>query len=242
MHLFHKSGALPFWNEYDIMLRERCIQQLSFRVQKTLTKMNKAWAFKRVEAPILTPLELLSQEYQESGDAFMTDNMLFLRAETTPGSYICASHFLKTGQKLPLCVWQSGKSFRTEKNDGARATNLRFNEFYQLEFQCLYSENTHADYHGALIEALKTEAAKLTGFEVIAECSDRLPAYSEKTVDLIAIDWDGAKLKKKEDGMEICSISIRKDYSETVKVAEVAFGLDRMVYLMNDETYEDLKR
>lgn len=251
MHQFHKSGSLPFWNEYDIMLREQCIERLSFRLKKVLSKMNKAWEFKRVEAPILTPLDMLSKEYYDSGDAFVTDNRLFLRAETTPGSYICASHFLKTGKKLPLCVWQSGKSFRIEKNDGASATKLRFNEFYQLEFQCLYSENTMADYRGAVIEALADEAAALTGFEVLTIPSDRLPAYSESTLDLmvtgetsddgfISDRWGRADKVKRET--EICSISIRNDYAESIKVLEVAFGLDRMVYLMGDESYEDLKR
>jgi len=48
--------------------------------------------------------------------------------------------------------------------------------------------------------------------------SDRLPDYSEKTVDI----------EHSESTMELCSISLRKDF-EGAKVLEVAVGTDRVV-------------
>jgi hypothetical protein len=48
--------------------------------------------------------------------------------------------------------------------------------------------------------------------------SDRLPDYSESTKDVEHV----------ESGMELCSISKRKDF-EGAKVLEVAVGTDRVV-------------
>jgi translation elongation factor EF-1beta len=50
--------------------------------------------------------------------------------------------------------------------------------------------------------------------------SDRLPSYSESTLDI------------EIDGMEVASISYRNDYvSKKIKALEIAFGLDRLVEL-----------
>jgi len=54
-------------------------------------------------------------------------------------------------------MWQVGKSFRRELTDGATAAKLRFLEFTQLEFQCIYSSNTKADYREPLIDLVQTE-------------------------------------------------------------------------------------
>jgi hypothetical protein len=48
--------------------------------------------------------------------------------------------------------------------------------------------------------------------------SDRLPPYSESTLDI------------EVNGREVASCSIRTDYSEETRVCEIAFGLDRIVH------------
>jgi glycyl-tRNA synthetase len=65
--------------------------------------------------------------------------------------------------------------------------------------------------------------------------SNRLPAYSLKTVDV--------EIKNSDKWMEVCSISLRTDFSEKARfqtkkgvvekellVLEIAIGLDRCVY------------
>ena len=147
---------------------------------------------------------------------------LCLRAETTPSSYAYARS-LKP--KLPLCIWQSGKSFRRETSDGATAAKLRFNEFYQLEFQCIYSNTTMADYRYKLIIDIASEIERFTNCKTRIIPSDRLPSYSESTED-IEVLFNG-------NWREIASCSIRNDYSEDTKVAEIAIGLDRVVVVSN---------
>jgi len=51
------------------------------------------------------------------------------------------------------------------------------------------------------------------------EVSDRLPDYSEETIDVVCVKND----------MEVCSMSKRKDL-EGFKVIEVAIGTDRLIY------------
>jgi glycyl-tRNA synthetase len=76
-----------------------------------------------------------------------------LRAETTASSYLYAGYLLAHDVKPPVCVWQAGKSFRREKSEGASAAKLRFFEFYQQEFQCVYGVNTKADYSPTLMSS-----------------------------------------------------------------------------------------
>jgi len=103
------------------------------------------------------------------------------------------------------------------------AEKLRFNEFYQLEFQCIYSATTQADYQTPLMAAAEKLIARETGRKTRIIPSDRLPAYSLTTLDIeVALD-DGATWR------EIASCSIRTDYSETERVLELAIGLDRVV-------------
>ncbi len=58
--------------------------------------------------------------------------------------------------------------------------------------------------------------------QMVGQCrmvlSDRLPDYSDETVDI----------EHAESTMELCSISKRKDF-EGAKVLEVAVGTDRVV-------------
>jgi len=217
----YKLGGLPFWSETQIQLRELFQQRIVFVVSQALRDMNHAWSIHRCEGPILTPEDYISAAYDET-DVFVTNHnannqSLVLRPETTASSYAYARAL---GKKLPLCVWQSGKSFRRELNDGARASKLRFLEFYQLEFQCIYANNTKADYRNKIMDVVASEIGRFTRNLCYREQSDRLPNYSESTIDLMV------------DKMEVASCSIRNDYNDNTKVCEIAIGLDRVVCLM----------
>ena len=129
-------GGLRQWSGDEIELREAFQTRAVNVVRRTLLVINPAWRFARTEGPCLAPRSSISSAYDDS-DIFITNHAaggeaLCLRAETTATSYMAAK---KLGGKLPLCVWQAGKSFRRETNDGASASKLRFNEFWQLEFQ-----------------------------------------------------------------------------------------------------------
>lgn len=159
-HALYEIESLRFYDESEIELRDMIITRISNTVKRTLLGVNSAWKFFRVEGPILTPRNFVSSSYDED-DIFMTQiekasSRLVLRPETTASSYAYARKMC-AGNKLPLCIWQSGKSFRVEKSDGATAAKLRFNEFYQLEFQCIYSVGTKADYRDYLIRGISKD-------------------------------------------------------------------------------------
>ncbi len=217
----YQFGGLRFWTEDEIELREAFQSRAVSVVKRTLTSLNPAWRFFRTEGPCLSPRNQISAAYGDD-DLFATNHevgggMLYLRAETTPSSYA----FARTVQgKPPICIWQAGKSFRRETNDGASAAKLRFNEFWQLEFQCIYRADSKADYRVALIEALCPEVERFTRNSVRVVASDRVPSYSESTIDIEAMHGDAWR--------EIASCSIRTDYAEDMRVCEIALGLDRV--------------
>lgn len=220
----YEFGGLRFWTEEEIELREMFAARAISVVKKTLLDMNPAWSFAQMEGPILTPRAIISPEYNDN-DLFVTNHeaggeFLCLRPETTQSSYAYA-RFLN--RKLPLCVYQKGKSFRRELNDGATAAKLRFNEFWQLEFQCIYSASTKADYREALKNHIANEISRFIRSPVCIDVSDRLPVYSESTIDIEAYSNDKF--------LEMASCSIRNDFSEDTKVCEIAIGLDRVATL-----------
>jgi glycyl-tRNA synthetase len=225
--LYSNIGQLPFWNEEEIEFREMFQKRIVLVLKQTLKNLNNAWEFYRVEGPLLTPSHYVSKEYNDK-DVFVTNHeisnsFLCLRAETTASSYEYAKSLNK---KLPLCVWQSGKSFRRELGDGATAAKLRYNEFYQLEFQCIYSGSTKADYRKVLVENISKEISRFTNRTHRVVISDRIPSYSDSTLD-IEVLLDNNQWK------EIASCSIRNDFDSEndTKVCEIAIGLDRVVVL-----------
>jgi glycyl-tRNA synthetase len=163
------------------------------------------------------------------------DHDLVLRPETTPSTYVYMSHVLAAHAKvrLPLCVWQAGKSFRREQDQATK--HVRLKEFWQMEFQCAYAADTANDYHSAILEPVRRMLAAVTRLPTRIAPSDRLPAYSEITMDVEVDNGD--------KWMEVASISRRTDFPGTVavtgksatrqievKVLEIAIGLDRCVY------------
>lgn len=207
-----------FWNEEEIQTREFLVNVLEKHIRMMFMKENPAWLFERVEAPLLMSRIDINKQYN-SQDIFQIENAgVVLRPETTHGSYMYARDLLSHTEnkiKMPLCVWQHGKSFRQEPTHSEK--EMRLNEFYQLEFQCIYSKTTLNNY-----SSIAPQLAKYMDefwFPCKLEPSDRLPWYSSETLDIIA----------KKTNMEICSISRRTDF-ENANVLEIAFGTDRILY------------
>ncbi len=187
-------------------------------LKECLREKNAAFEFYQCEASILTPRELINPNYTAS-DVFSPTKELVLRPETTMGSYAFARELLnphnKTKIRLPMVVWQHGKSFRQEQDQPL--TKMRLKEFYQLEFQILYALSTANDYAPAVIEMVR-QMIELFAGPCHTEPSDRLPDYAESTTDVIC----------DRTQMEVCSISQRKDF-EGAKCLEVAIGTDRCI-------------
>ena len=224
----YPTGGLRFWDEREILLRDQFVARLFLAVRDPLIALNPAWQFRRVEGPVITPRSFISPEY--AGDDLWTlgrpvgTEAAALRAETTASSYLYARTLVQRGDaKLPLCVWQHGKSFRAESNDGASPSQLRFNEFYQCEFQCAFKADSKADYLAAVLPAVAAEIGRITGLATRVVGSDRLPSYSRATSDVECL-WKGSNWK------EAASISLRTDFPmDNVAVLEVAVGTDRLV-------------
>jgi glycyl-tRNA synthetase len=223
----YELGGLRFWTEQEILIRDQATQSIKLALSTALCSLNAAWTFHRVDGPLLTPRAFISPSYDE-GDIFLLraklgDDEGALRAETTASSYLYAKYLMQNGKaKLPTCIWQAGKSFRRETMDGARASTLRYNEFYQLEFQCIYSNTTKADVRATAMDAVEKEIAKITQRITRISDSDRLPSYSQSTLDI--------EVDRKGSWKEMASVSIRTDFpQDNVIVVEAAVGLDRLV-------------
>lgn len=239
MKSLYDVNGLMFWTEREIRLRRVMADHFRASLQEALLAINPAWRFVEVESPLLTPTPLINPNYTEEDVWFQTvaehSTPLVLRPETTPGSYRAAQHLLDSqqGYKLPLVVWQAGKSFRREQDQVTK--NMRLKEFYQQEFQCVYTVDTAADYHSSVLEPVRQMIAEMVRLPTRLVESDRLPSYSQITTDVEVDNGD--------KWMEVCSISRRTDFpsrariqtkggviEKDVLVLEVAIGLDRCVY------------
>lgn len=177
----------------------------------------------QVEAPLLTPNEMVNKNY--TADDVFRINDLTLRPETTMGSYAAAKQLLSgyndVKYRPPIVVWQHGKSFRQEQDQPTKF--MRLKEFYQLEFQIIYAASTQMDYAANLIPEVSRFISEMIG-KCKIEQSDRLPDYSEQTIDVVC----------EKNNMEVCSISKRLDFSP-YKVLEVAIGTDRCIYCFDSK-------
>jgi len=224
LNLYERNGLI-FWNEKQIKIREMLKEFFVNNVRETLRDLNKAFDMIQVEAPLLTPVEFINPQYSAS-DMYIANGHfqstagfdLVLRPETTMGSYRYAKHLLETHSKikLPVVIWQHGKSFRREQDQVTK--NMRLKEFYQLEFQCIYGLTTANDYSATVVPAVHNIISRMLG-DCRIEDSDRLPNYAEWTKDIVV----------EKNNMEVCSISQRKDFPNA-KVLEIAIGTDRCVY------------
>lgn len=216
-NLYNKNGLI-FWTQEEIKLRRLFEDYFSSEILSSLKKQNSAFSMIQVEAPLLTPIELINKGYTEKDIWMFTD--VALRPETTMGSFEYAKHILsghnEIKQKLPIVIFQHGKSFRREQDQPTKF--MRLKEFYQLEFQIIFSQNTVNDYSEKLYPDILKMISDMIGNCRIEE-SDRLPDYSEQTTDIICVKSE----------MEVCSMSKRKDL-EGYKVIEIAIGTDRCIY------------
>ncbi|MGO4194356.1 aminoacyl--tRNA ligase-related protein [Rhizobium sp. YAF28] len=246
LNLFNVN-SLVHWEEREINMRDQMVRFFSEEVRTFLRSVNPAWDIRRVEAPALTPRALISDAYSNA-DIWVqeqlseTDPPLVLRPETTPSSYVYMQHILgnHSRTRLPLCVWQAGRSYRREQEQPTK--HMRLKEFWQLEFQCAYTADSGNDYHAASLEPVRRMIASLIPLPTRIVPSDRLPAYAQTTVDVEVDNGD--------KWMEVCSISRRTDFPERyrtqpkkgpavehdVLVLEIAIGLDRCVYNWNMAT------
>jgi len=215
--LYEKNGLI-FWTQEEIKLRRMFEDYLSAEILASLRKQNAAFQMIQVEAPLLTPRELINKGYDEK-DIYVLED-LALRPETTMGSFVYAKHILSgyqdIKQKPPVVIFQHGKSFRREQDQPSKF--MRLKEFYQLEFQIIYGLTTANDYSLKLYPDVLKAMSNMIG-ECRIEPSDRLPDYSEETTDIVCVKSE----------MEVCSMSKRKDL-EGYKVIEVAIGTDRMIF------------
>jgi glycyl-tRNA synthetase len=263
-NIFEING-LVFWNEEEIRQREFFRDYFARKIQTELQALNPQWSFHFVEAPLLNPRDLLNVNYTAEDiweqESFVSaeeqaaiqagkspaPRHLALRPETTPGSYAYAQHLLNnhTGVKAPFVVWQAGKSFRREIVQPTK--HMRLKEFYQQEFQCVFTADTANDYQEAMLEPVRKMIASVIALPTRLVESDRLPAYSKRTMDVEV--WNGDKW------MEVCSISLRTDFPQTLVfqgkkgqlekdalVLEVAIGLDRCVYNWQQAQRDDINR
>ena len=246
----YNSNGLIFWTSEEIKYRNYIKSVFIESIEKILWAENRAWQFYEIEAPLLIPKDLINENYTSS-DVWMQENpsdtkdekyienhipdvALVLRPETTPSSYIYAQHLLNSNIILPpFVVHQSGKYFRREQDQVLK--NMRLKEFYQQEFQCIYTEDTLNDYQEKVLEPLRALFQKIIGKPARIVESDRLPSYSLRTMDI--------EIDNGDKWMEIASISKRTDFPQTVKlntkkgaieknilVLEIAIGLDRCIY------------
>lgn len=247
--LFNNLGGLRFWRQSEIRLRERIKNALVETVSGALLDLNQMWRFEEVDTPVLMPRDRFSCAYGDDDVFVLRDqigaNDFALRAETTIGSYEMAVHLLRASPvRAPLCVYTMGKSFRQERSDGATAAKLRFNEFYQLEFQCVFAEGTKAPIAETVRAALLPVVERLTGKPTRLIPSDRLPSYSRETIDLecdlgvsdmsIETVRDLMALKVENEWREVASTSLRTDFPaipahKPYEVFEIALGIDRLV-------------
>ena len=216
-NLYNKNG-LVFWTEEEINLRNWFEKFMSQTILSSLRKQNAAFSMIKVEAPLLTPRELINPNYTNE-DIWAFEDVA-LRPETTMGSFAYAKHILsgynEIKQKPPVVIYQHGKSFRREQDQPTKF--MRLKEFYQLEFQIIYGLTTSNDYTLKLYPDVCNALSKILG-PCRMELSDRLPDYSEETMDIIC----------EKSNMEVCSMSKRKDL-EGYKVIEIAIGTDRLLY------------
>lgn len=215
--LYEKNGLI-FWTQEEIKLRRMFEEYFSSEILKSLRQQNPAFQLIQVEAPLLTPRELINKGYTDE-DIWAFEEVA-LRPETTMGSFVYAKHIMsgyhEIKQKPPVIIYQHGKSFRREQDQPTK--HMRLKEFYQLEFQIIFGATTANDYSVKLYPDVLKAISNMLG-ECRMEPSDRLPDYSEETMDIICVKSD----------MEVCSMSKRKDL-EGYKVIEIAIGTDRCIF------------
>lgn len=220
---FSSLAQLKTWSEPELTRRDLCQSVIVNHVTSALRDINRAWAFTRVEAPVMIPRSMLSDTYTDD-DVFslnveMNGEAFALRAETTPTTYAVIRELYPNTKhlKLPHAFWQIGPSFRREPP--SKASRLRFYQFTQMEFQCLFSEGTQVDYRARIIDGLAETLGWLCKTDHRVVESDRLPSYASSTLDIEVLHND--------EWREVASCSYRTDFD--CPNLELAIGMDRLI-------------
>jgi len=231
MNFIYNSNGLPFLSESDLILKDYFVRSIAHDVKQIMKEQNRAWDFVQLESPCLIPRELINQNYTND-DVWVQsgDSNLVLKPETTPATYAAMVEQVQARNVVPpICFWQVSKSFRREQDQPTK--HCRFKEFYQMEFQCLYTADTKNNYQENVVEKLATMIMKLLSLPTRLVLSDRLPSYSMKTIDI--------EVNNSDKWMEVASISVRTDFpvipvvrgkSSECLVLEIAIGVDRLIY------------
>lgn len=233
--LYENLEGLRFWSEPQLKRREEIKNALVYCVDSTIRGINQMWRSYQVETPLMMPMDKMSGSYTRDDVFVLMDppggtSQYGLRPETTNGTYEIAKSLIRDGSvRAPGCFYQMGPSFRRETSDGATAAKLRFNQFTQLEFQLIMSQDTKADLISPLRNNLLSVVQRLLERETRLVTSDRLPSYSSETIDIEVFTDDG-------EWREVASTSLRNDAPEIqghkpLKNIELAFGMDRLVLL-----------
>ena len=138
-------------NQNHLETRENLIRYFTRYLELELAKVNPAFRFFRIESPIL----------------FVNDKSA-VRHTTMYAAHVAASNLLeaKTGPKykLPLVIWEHGKTFQVGKKQTT--------ESYTLEYNVLYSKSTSTQYMPILVRSWKTMLRKQCGKIFAADESD----------------------------------------------------------------------
>jgi len=223
-------NGLIYYTEADIESREFLIRFISRELRDAMRQLNRGIDFVRIETPCLIPQEIAQAHLDAEFALWEVSNKdeearLWLRPESTHCTYAMFKELypesLRLKKVLPLCLWQAGLSFRVEQDKTFR--NLRFKQFYQLEFQLAYAEGTKADYHAHAVESMTELLKRLypqweavgSVFAVDLEEMEETPFYSKKTTDLYVLD------------REVVAVSTRTDFEHPI--LEISCGLDRLL-------------
>ncbi len=231
-------NGLVYHTETDIKTREYLIEYITRELRDRMRQLNRAIDFIRVETPCLIPQKIAQPHIDSSFPLWnVSDDDLqeqfYLRPESTHGTYAMFEELFPEEKHLkkvlPLCIWQAGLSFRIEQDKTFR--NLRFKQFYQLEFQMAYAEDTKANYHAHAADEMETILCDLFPlyheqkkvYQLVLQNDqvsgsrdeDSLPFYSSRTTDLYVDQW------------EVVAISSRTDFR--FPILEISCGLDRLL-------------
>lgn len=233
MNSTYGINGLIFWDEEEVQRRRDVLSFFDRNMRRIIRDINPAVDIRECETPTMIPRSLLNTQYTDD-DVWVLPDQFALRAETTPGSYLYARHLFDSQvSKPPLCVFQAGKSYRREDEHPQKFVRLK--EFWQAEWQWVYTTDTGADYHSLILSPVMRMISDVVGLPTRLVPSDRLPSYSLITMDVeVAVD---------DRWMEVASISKRNDFPGTYIFSsakgateknllnvEVAIGLDRCVY------------
>lgn len=216
-------NGLVYQTADDIRVREFLISQISEKLQTSFRQLNRAIAFQRIETPCLVPKSIVQDHIDDNFELYQVADGLYLRPESTKGTFLMFSEVFPQEshlrKNLPFCLWQSGLSFRVEQDK--TFANLRFKQFYQLEFQIAYAEGTMADYHRCAINSMCEILKSLFPHRQIDVKVERPPFYSRKTTDIYL------------HNREVVAISNRTDFR--YPILEVSCGLDRLVAIYQND-------